>query len=486
MSTQRALLELYGSLDSEITRSRDASTRDVAEQLLPGPAGDGGWYRELEQFMFPDGDSSQADPDLRATRTEPNAARALRELNSSVREGGETLSVPELSRLVYGVGALIRVNHTATRGGPEDYNWLDANAESDTRTLLLDALDLAAPTVGTLGVRGLNDVNETRARLDSSLDSVVNMFATQFNSREAFSAVATQLAADGLIDPRIADAPIEHATVVTVDGIPSLVIDTEFASDQVSLNALKAVVDPRNWHNNFPAFFCEMDPTGRRPDDWRRVLETVGVAAVPDSRRLRTHLKFYKSELNAPGRYEARLDYDLNDPCPDAQGDRQIDVDRGFINMRATGEPDQNGVVVRTRKVAHINGIKPETQARFAFIFGYTTGAREMLFGPAMNPDPTFDYYSWADEEDRAPSTLGSSARPSSPSHHSVASTAFRMAVEYAEDMSVMNLDLADLWLSGKLTLQDVADYSSQVSARLASDPFKFLQAVSRPKGGGA
>jgi len=60
------------------------------------------------------------------------------------------------------------------------------------------------------------------------------------------------------------------------------------------------------------------------------------------------------------------------------------------------------------------------------------------------------------------------------------------MAVEYAEDMSVMNLDLADLWLSGKLTLQDVADYSSQVSARLASDPFKFLQAVSRPKGGGA
>ena len=49
-----------------------------------------------------------------------------------------------------------------------------------------------------------------------------------------------------------------------------------------------------------------------------------------------------------------------------------------------------------------------------------------------------------------------------------------------------MSLDLADMWLSGKLTLQDVADYSSRVSARLASDPFKFLQAVSRPKGGGA
>ena len=46
-----------------------------------------------------------------------------------------------------------------------------------------------------------------------------------------------------------------------------------------------------------------------------------------------------------------------------------------------------------------------------------------------------------------------------------------------------MSLDLADKWLSGKLTLPDVADYSAEVSARLASDPFKFLQAVSKTEG---
>ena len=482
MATQRALLEIFGAVDSTVTRSRDAGVGDVVERLLPGPAPEEGWYRELDEFMFPGGDPSQSDPDLQAPRTEPNAARALRELNSSVRDGGETLSVPELARLVYGIGALIRVNTAATRGGPEDYSWL-GSTESDARALLVDALDLAAPSVGPPGVRARSD---TRGRLDSNLTSVVELFATEFNSPEAFSAVATRLAGDGMIDNRIADVPIEHATVVDVDGISSLVVDTEFASDEVSLNAIKAVVDPRNWHHNFPAFFCEMDPKGRRSDDWRRVLETVGVAAIPTSRRLRTHLKFHKSELNEPGRYEARLDYDLNDPCPDPHGDRQIDVDRGFLNMRAKGEPDQNGVVVRTRKVAHINGIKPATQARFVFIFGYTAGAREMLFGPALNPDPNVDYYSWADEEDHNPSVLGASAKSSGPSHNSVASTAFRMAVEYAQDMSVTNLDLADRWLSGKLTLQDVADYSSHVTARLASDPFKFLQAVSRPKGGGA
>jgi hypothetical protein len=486
MATQRALLEIYGSLESAAARSGEPRVREVGEQLTPGASVDDGWYRELEAFMFPDGDPSQPDPDLRAPRTEPNPVRALRELNSSVRGGGETLTVPELSRLVYGIGALLRVNNSVPRGGPAP-RWFD-DTESDARTLLLDALDLAAPDAGTTGVRGFSD---TRVRLEANLDSVVDLFSTELTSPKAFRGIAAQLAGDGLIDMRIADAPLEHATVVDVDGIKSLVIDTEFSSDLVSLNAMKAVIDPRNWHHNFPAFFCEMDGRGRRPDDWRRVVETVGVSAVPQSRRLRTHLKFYKSETNEPGRYEARLDYDLNDPCPDPLGDRQIDVDRGFINMRANGEPGVNGVVVRTRKVAHINGIRPETQSRFAFIFGYTAGAMEMLFGPATNPDPGFDYYSWTDEEDHSPSAMAASSRPASgapakPSSNSVASMAFRMAVEYAEDVSVMNLDLADRWLSGKLTLPELAEYSSRLTARLVTDPFKFLQAINRPKGGAA
>ena len=83
------------------------------------------------------------------------------------------------------------------------------------------------------------------------------MFATQFNSREAFTQSRRSWCDSGSSTDARGVGADEHATVVTVDGIPSLVIDTEFASDQVSLNALKAVVDPRNWHNDYPAFFCE-------------------------------------------------------------------------------------------------------------------------------------------------------------------------------------------------------------------------------------
>lgn len=478
MATQRALLELYGSLDAAAMRSSDPQTRDVGEQLAPGASAAGGWYQELEAFMFPMGDPSQPDPELRAPRTEPDPVRALRELNSSVRERGETLTIPEMSRMVYGIGALFRVAASESETGPMPV-WLVRT--EDARNLLVDVLNLAAPVAGSSSDAELSD---TRVRLEADLDSVIDLFATSLTGPQAFRDVAAQLVAARYLDPRIADAPIENATVVDVDGIRSLVIDTEFASDLVSLDAMKAVVDPRNWHHNFPAFFCSMEGRGRRADHWRRVLETVGVSAIPESRRLCTHLKFYKSETDEPGLHEARLDYDLNDPCPDPEGDGQIDVDRGFINMRATGEPNHNGVVVRTRKVAHINGILPETQSRFAFIFGYTAGAMEMLFGPAMNPDPSVEYYPWGDEDDRLP-TDQSAAVPATASSNTVASTAFRMAVQYAEDMSVMNLDLADRWLSGKLTLQDLATYSSEVSSRLVSDPFKFLQAISRPKGGG-
>ena len=47
------------------------------------------------------------------------------------------------------------------------------------------------------------------------------------------------------------------------------------------------------------------------------------------------------------------------------------------------------------------------------------------------------------------------------------------------------NADLADKWLSGKLTLADLTTYSADVGARIASDPWKLLQAIAKPKGGG-
>jgi hypothetical protein len=51
--------------------------------------------------------------------------------------------------------------------------------------------------------------------------------------------------------------------------------------------------------------------------------------------------------------------------------------------------------------------------------------------------------------------------------------------------LTVKQFDLADKWLSGQLTAEDLAQYSAEVGARIASDPWKFIQAITQPKGGG-
>jgi hypothetical protein len=63
--------------------------------------------------------------------------------------------------------------------------------------------------------------------------------------------------------------------------------------NEVTLNQLKAVVDPRNWHYDYPDFFCSMEYKGLRTDGWRRVLERVGICQYSPL-VLRTMLKFYR------------------------------------------------------------------------------------------------------------------------------------------------------------------------------------------------
>jgi hypothetical protein len=475
MAALRAILEIFGTLDTAVARSDNPDLRESVARLVPGDPDNTGWYAELDAFMFPAGDQTQPGRSSDPPRTEANFALALQDVTQWARTNAEPLSIPEQARLVYGIGAVIHLESLAPGLIP---GYAAANEETVDGTLVYQAIRLAAPqATSPSGPSGPPpDPRE-------SLSTIRTLFADRLTSYQEWGDVAGQLASEGLVDPRIAHNLLEGASVVPIDGIKSLVVDTEFTSDDASLNEVKAVVDPRNWHYNYPAFFCSMEGGGRRPDNWRRVLETVGAAQVPYSRRLRTNLKFFKSERNDPGHYAAQLDYDLNDPVPDPAGDGQIDVDRGFINMRAKVDPDTKGVVVRTRKVAHIKGIRPETQSRFCLVFGYTAGALDMLIGPATDPNRVVaNYYPWADTDDYP--VLN--AVPKAPSSNSAASTAFRMAVGFSEDLMVKNLDLADKWMSGDLTLKDLADYSTEFGGRLAGDPWKFLQAINKPKGGGA
>lgn len=471
MSTLRALLDIHGSIDTAVISSPDPRVAEIADRFYPGASTNTEWYREIEAFAFP---FDRSDSNEEA-RSEANPIRGLREINDDRNEDDEPPpTIPELSRLMYGLGAVLHLN-SVVRIWPELPS-ADSHGEDATRALLTDVIALAGPT---------DSFERNHRILDERLDDVLDVFANQFMSWQDWFSVANVLQSMGVLSAEIASVPLCQASVVTIDGIESVVVDTDFAADDVSLERLKGVVDPRNWHNNYPHFFCRMQDKGPRTDGWHKVLETVGVCAYPPSisPRLVTMLKFYKT--TEP--YSARLDYDLNDPTP-GEGDGQITVDRGFINMWSPNNaPTLPGVRVRTRKVAHINGVRPYTQKRYVCIFGYAYGTIEMLFGSARNPDPNFTYTPWEEPTggtQQGKGGDGGTAKPK-PSDNSVASTWFKMWADCVTDLTKKNMDLSDKWMDGKLTFDDLATYSAEVGARVASDPWKFLKAISQPKGGG-
>ncbi len=463
MSTLRAILEVQGALDTAVINSPDPRVAEIANEFLPDTSTNAGWYREIATFLFGDQARSEANPIL-----------ALSELFDAETNIPQAPSVPELSRLLYGVGAIIRLKSEVPTAPLPDF----ARGEEVDRELLTSVLALGGP---------YESFEENRTRVAQYYDEVVGLFANEFYGWQAWYGVATSLEERfQILKKGVASVPLCQAVVVKVNGIDSVVIDAKISSDEVTLNNLKKVVDPRNWHYDYPDFFCSMEYRGPRTDGWRKVLERVGICNFSPL-ILRTMLKFYKSTVNGPDRYEARLDYDLNDPVPDPAGDGQITVDRGFINMwTPPGKgPNDYGVVVRIRKVAHINGLSPYAMKKFVCIMGYAYVAMEMLFGPAKAPDPNIPWALWEDDPNELPGQGQQSNALPAQSTNTVASTAIKMVAECVQDITAKQADLAGKWTSGDLTVADLAQCSAEVGARIASDPWKFIQAIGKTKGGG-
>ncbi len=472
MSTLRAILEIQGCLDTAVLATRDPLVMQVADAFLPGTSTNSQWYQEIEAFMFPRGADGESEP-----RRTADPVEALDEIWSDWVREQRRPTAPESSRFIYGLGAVIHLTQTVP---------MDAMPFSDPLARARGRLTEVFALTG-----GREPTERTQIFYAEQLDSIVDLFVNGFNRWEDWYGITEQLVAFGVLTADAASVPLCNAAVINYRGIESVVIDAEVSSNAVSLNALKGVVDPRNWADDDPSFFCNMVYKGLRPDGWRKVLETVGFCSFPPqiSPRLVTMLKFYKTTVNGPPRYEARLDYDLNDPVPDPEGDGKITVDNGYINMRTeqNGDPNLPPVFVRVRKVCHIEGMLPYTMKRFVCMMGYGYVVEEMLFGSAQHPAPGVQYAPWDDPADEQPGQpQGGTGTPQQPPcDNSVASTAISMVAQCVQELTVKQFDLCDKWLAGQLTVADLAQYSAEVGARIASDPLKFLQAISQPRGGG-
>ena len=438
MAALLSLMALYGALDPATSPADSREIADVAARYLPITTGAAGWFGNILEALGP-----------ATAEAMPSPEGAL----DDIARGDDQLTVPELSRLVYVIGALC---HTPAFSG----------LVSLRETPLAQALALAGPP----------NHDGTRADVRTG-DDLLQLLYAEFNSAHDWDFVIRKAVVQQLISANVAAVPRCLPWIEHVDGYDCVAIDTSFGRPDIYLENLKKVANPLNWHRNYPHAFCDMQAQNPDilPNGWGRVLETVSMGCALGLERLVTPLKYYMSD---PGPDRATLQYDLDKSGLPTPGDDRIKVDRGFIKMWATGNP---GVWVRTRKIVHIEGFLPQAQAPFVCIFGYASQAAEMLFGNAANPPA--DSVPWQGSPASASmtgSTSGgtSTTGPTAPTGGGMASAATQAWLDCVNDLVNKNLQLSAKWRKNELTVDDLITYTQGVGAEIASAPWRFIQAL--------
>ncbi|MEV3901461.1 hypothetical protein AB0K11_03985 [Mycobacterium sp. NPDC050551] len=452
MAELRDLLEVYGALDE--AAASDPAAAATLNSFLPGAGTNTGWYREIEQYFFPD--------DVRS----PNFARACQAIATDAATNA--WSAPQKSRLHYGLCVAARVKDAAPA------STLSAFSDAEFDQALTNGLTAVAPAATAETIGQSEDVGP-------NFRTWVGQILT---GRDQYYALRISQAQSNIVDPAVLDIPLCRAAVRVVDGVRSVVVDTATSSALVSLTNLKKVVNPFNWADNYEDFFVSMDTFAEPPfrqDLWKRVRETVGFRNIPAT-QIVTGLKYHATE--ELDKNVARIDYDLDDPAPARGCDGKVRVDKGYINMWGrTGDPDDLGVKVRTRKIVNIANLSPIAQKRLVCLTGYGTASNEFLFNPAMNPRPEARPFLHYTQGDPSPSeqAQAASATPQEPDTHVVA-TAVGMWADALQGFTNDYFDLSEKWLGGRLTLSDITDYTQQTTGRLVSGPLQFLEKISQPR----
>jgi hypothetical protein len=302
-------------------------------------------------------------------------------------------------------------------------------------------------------------------------------------------------AQQGWVDILVATVPLCQTKAMLVRGHLCVVLTTEFESAQVSLDQLENVIDPLNWAKCLP-FFCSMDPEPDRPDGWSRVLEHVSMTCpIPNTPQMVTPLKYWKGQdTNQPS---AWVDYALDDnPAAGEKGDGRMVVDEGFIRMTSTvGNSATDGVRVRTRKVAGFRNLAYFPAALFACVMGYgDVGMGMLLGGVASRASNPAGWTSWNPSTYTGASGYASGASGSTqpgqsvvggdPTGHAVA-LAVEMVNECIDDMSKISAALAAKWATGVAPVAETVTYTADFAARLATDPWRYVQRLRDPAQGG-
>jgi hypothetical protein len=412
-------LSFFGAIDQSVLFAQqghgenpDTVLRTV-EALLPGTTGFGqaGWYRELEQF---------ADrPGVRNARLRsvafPTVEQSLEYLQAADHEqrmqlataalGGEPTTEPTAeatteppSPPVPGPPAEPTPEPPA---GPAELAERVGNYDTYHDPVLARAAYAAMvlANIANLGglPPGLTDRPDLPAQImaaavnfwggtpenfnsgdptsDPTVRSLLNE-AKRITSRKQWHTFAAKK-----VSEKFADQSLPCFGTLEADGDQYCsTLYTNATDNDLSVNDIKRIVDPRNW-SLCCKFFCTVVAQNKpyAKHGWSRILETIG----PECSEwcLHTALIFYYGRDGDGGIF---VNYDLD---PHRQGDSgMVEVDNGYIWVTPLNgtDPAQKGVRIRTSKQERVQGLSPTATSALGCLLGWGDAANELLSGTAQ------------------------------------------------------------------------------------------------------
>lgn len=456
------MLALYAALDRAVTESADPNTAAVVEGFLPGTTGTNnqrGWSGNLEQFFG---------------RPFPDVNEALTALLNI-----PDLTPSQLSRLVYVLGSLMHLPEGQIAVAHEQF---------------VEALNLAQPEPAARPEPSALASDYATAAPPEPGGQLFTVLQTYFNKQEDWHRATTYAVQLKCLDAVVASIPPCGACLAQQDNIECVVVDTDFESPSLTLGDVKAILDPRNWPKTAVLFFCDMQYLGPHAapyQDWGRVLETASgwCGVLPE---MKTQLKFLKAQYPDG----AVVQYDLDKTAPN-QGDGLATVDKGWLKVvKGTKQNGNAGVTVTTRKVVHIDGLWPVAQKELVCAMGYGSAARDMLIDGAQHPPSNL--VAWSDNPaplvstqkmhaflvaspgtTRTPPPPGTAGVGSATPPTTAAGLAVSMLSDYLAETANDSAALAAKCADKNLTIDELIKFSAKMGARMASEPWRFLQKLS-------
>lgn len=544
MAPTQDLLALFGALDRSVVTIGDSSWTQLVETYVPGTTGPGrqGWYGELLNLM------RQLAPD--STRVEnPSLDTAVANLNTLVSalspvpteepavSDFRAPGLPSDENADWTLGNAGAPNFTATQKGQLFYAaavlavlvpQAPAGSEIAALAAKIDVLDNFYGFVGDplpIDLTGATDdaLSSMSVTRTSRIDAIKAWLTpTRFTGNDVWPYLIAGILKDNkaAILPEISSTPMLFATgsmtirsasggpstqtgaaaaVGMIAGIPCAVLTTDASRTDVSIGAVKAIVDPLNW-DQLSRFFTAMPKLAGNAKGASQVLEHV--STEPNAFELKTALKYWKEDFGTVNTGAGQTDpagiinYELSDHRAGTGDCGLVLVDNGYIHIGPNLHDGvySPGVRVKTSKMVAIEGCSVTATAMFINVLGWAALGNSMLFDSAKRPATSYTrpLVSWqvSPETGASNNAAGQNNPPQDPPTPPVqlptgvfAGAFGEMAKLWAQALTQTSTSAAALatkWSTNSLTVQDLIDESAKLGGQLASGPWEYLAAAQK------